>query len=96
VKRSEIYREAAKRMAERGPFGEDGEERYSCDQIWMSSPFGAFDLREEYSELFRPDPTSRSCFWLNSSLRPYERHEWRLTALCFMAAIAEDEERSAK
>jgi hypothetical protein len=89
MKRSEVYREAARRIADDGTSAE----MYSCDQIWLLSHMkDAFSLRDDYATLFRPDGEDGH-FWLNRVLRtPPARMKWRVTALLFMAAIAESEE----
>jgi hypothetical protein len=51
-------------------------------------------LRETYAELFSPRDY-RPLFWLRcAAMRRAERDNWRVTALCFMAAISEWEERN--
>jgi hypothetical protein len=96
MKRSEIYREAARRLSER--LG-DKEESYSCDQIYFAAVNCASygergELRETYAELFSPRDY-RPLFWLRcAAMRRAERDNWRVTALCFMAAISEWEERN--
>jgi hypothetical protein len=92
---ADIYREAARRIAE-PPVRR---EIYSCDSIWFSGVRAGMrcqqvdDCREAYAELFKPPAETAPVFWLNHAIpKRAARDKWRVTALCFMAAISEDHE----
>ena len=53
---------------------------------WWRTP-----LVERYANLFRPRGSDGKTCWLDK-LDVDLQHEWRITALCLMAAIAESEE----
>jgi hypothetical protein len=102
VKRSEIYREAA-RLLESGSPGIYG---WSCYAISLAEglPFRVTDVVREYTETFSPF-SGRRLRTVSARYRAHtwgtqwdrsERHDCRVLALCFMAAIAEDEERSSR
>ena len=97
---ADVYRTAAMQYAE-------GSEMYSCVTVRgvarakFKLPFSEAEmLVNAYSELFAPTENSWGA-WLHRAYvkedRPLspaklnEMKEWRLTALCFMAAVAEYE-----
>lgn len=86
MKASEVYRKAAKSIAEL-------KEDYSCIAICNvhdQGYFAGFPLRDEYRENFIKGD---ECHLQAMIERCANRREIRVLALCFMAAIAEDEER---
>lgn len=87
---SEIYRKAAELIAR-------GTQQHSCVAISIVVNYESFHERQSYGALFRPsrrvgsnDPWGE--WWSEESK---VCRDCRVIALCFMAAIAEDEE-SAK
>lgn len=97
MKASEIYVAAARNVADK--FG-----TASCVAVHDLSPVGKrqWAHAQEYARLFSPCDTHTSvpCLAYSNALRlenieKMELHNFRVLALCFMAAIAEDEERSA-
>lgn len=87
MKRSDVYREAARRVAE-------GEEEFSCVAVILAGP-GAIT---NYEALMRPDGHwgAWGSGWgdPNAYVKTYATiHDCRVLALCFMAAIAEYEEK---
>ncbi|MDP2620871.1 MAG: hypothetical protein Q8P46_11975 [Hyphomicrobiales bacterium] len=90
---SEIYRKAAELI-------DRNEEIYSCRAV-ASTAYGDDWSPEEwsfivdpYADLFKPVESASSAeHWLHGTGLAYaERKAWRVLALCFMAAIAEDSE----
>jgi hypothetical protein len=86
MKRSEIYREAAEIVSQRRPFLE-----YACHALRrLGLPCDEFE-----SYMWPPDRTPDQNRWSGFWGAPdAESQDCRVIALCFMAAIAEDEERS--
>lgn len=91
MKSSEIYREAARRF-------ETGEaEDFSCQVIDALTGLGVIlsPQRVAYEDMFKSDGLDGYA-WLDSAvdyglIAIDEMRDWRITALCFMAAISEDE-----
>ena len=90
MKASEVYREAAKQM-------ELGYANFCCHAL---TRVGGYGLCAKMKKLYAP--RSLSSAWMEDSddgkgsYLGTESHNYRILALCFMAAIAEDEERSRK
>ncbi len=91
---AEIYRRAAEMLVA----GEST--RYSCCVIGdmaeeiLDDYFIGDEYARRYARLFAPKQNADIDFWLdeacdNGKILHEEMREWRLTALCFMAAIAE-------
>lgn len=78
-----VYLRAAQEISDR-------DSGYSCTAVWI---FGGDDQAKRYADMFAPAAAKlrHSRFiggghWLKLDT-PEERHEWRLTALCFAAAM---------
>lgn len=94
MKRSEIYREAARRLID------GGASHGCCVTIAVIAHDNPFDFNcaesEDFTALFRPDH-ERTAYWGDQwAINRPDSDACRALALCFMAAIAEDEERSAR
>jgi len=99
MKASEIYLDAARQLAER-------ESDYSCVAIMEATSDDGEDSVHcaPYLSLFAPTNDEYFCSWSdNPETRLQLAYGWgqesrdhRTLALCFMAAIAEDEERPSK
>jgi hypothetical protein len=86
MKLSTVFRRAYELVA-------TGQERYSCDAILRANtsllPTPALLF---YREHFTPAVDSPEHYWLRGTeMIEAEKHEWRLTALCFAAAITKSE-----
>jgi hypothetical protein len=96
MKRSEIYREAAKNMR-RGAHINDYVIYGCCDAI-TAVVYDHGEAAEDFAEMFRPrrneaPDTHNLAYWgIGWSDDEDERNDCRILALLFMAAIAEDEE----
>ena len=100
MKRSEVYREAA-RLLEAGEYTYN----WSCWTICQAKGVPFYNFGEpkpaevdDYEITFSPynenaDSHTRHCW--GRAWDEDERRDCRILALCFMAAIAEDEERGA-
>ena len=82
----EVYRKAARRIA-------DGQDQFTCHAVWRAGARGRSGTRgsahrEAYIEHFY-HPVWANGFW-NKDPTP-RRQALRVLALCFMAAIVEDE-----
>ena len=88
---SEIYLEASRRISEcNNP---------SCCSVFDVSHDLDWNLQfahervDRYKNLFIPSEDSYSNYWLNGKISKSKQQEWRITALCLMAAICEEEGR---
>ena len=69
-----------------------GIEVYSCDAILRASGGRAPGALLFYREHFTPFMDSPEHYWLRGTgMTKVEKHEWRLTALAFAAAITKAE-----
>ena len=91
MKASEIYAKAAEELYERGNGWGACEAISACLVRHIASPC---TFREDFEKLFVPKNPQRGAYWFG--LFTDENHEARILSLCFMAAIAADEERSNK
>lgn len=80
---------------------EEKRDVYSCvaiDRVSYGTSLGNKPVSKEaltYGEIFSPDPTHTRGFWLSGEFMSKDgdganavaRREWRLTALCFAAAM---------
>jgi len=69
-----------------------GVQLYSCDAILAASAGRAPGALLFYRELFTPATTSPEHYWLRgTAMTEAEKHEWRLMALAFAAAMTNAE-----
>ncbi|MDP2621578.1 MAG: hypothetical protein Q8P46_15640 [Hyphomicrobiales bacterium] len=97
MKPSEIYLEAAALI-------DRDEEVYSCRAVakaaygdnWSAEEWSF--IVDPYAKLFKPLEASGLLeYWLKGQFSDWdERKAWRILALCFMAAIAEDSETTKR
>ena len=98
MKASEVYREAAKQMEDQIGYGYETE--YSCCAVGFvaggkTGYYSDYKLAQEYASRFAETPSALQQL-IMEYVGPKERLNVRILGLCFMAAIAEDEERSRK
>ena len=93
MKASEVYRKAAKEVADL-PFMNG--HRCCCGAIRTALQDASKEVREgavaRFAEVFKPRGKNIEYYWFGD-YEDVENQEPRVLALCFMAAIAEDEER---
>ena len=87
--RSKIYLKAAESLTSGGATA------FSCVAIDKASEklkgFKEWSHADDYGEVFSPDNCKNDDFWLIGQFDSFtEKHEWRLTALCLAAAMAEE------
>ncbi len=91
AKRRALYLDIAERL-------EAGRCRYTCYEIWQSLqkagveyPMHYKDVSYvSYAELFSPDGHHEGRAWWLTEIEPEEeKMDWRVTAMCFMAAMVE-------
>jgi hypothetical protein len=88
MKRSELYEEAAERL-------DGGYDCGCCAAIYNANPIDS-GAERAFAELFRPDNATNGVYWWDGCCCEDESTRGpRVLALCFMAAIAADEELSA-
>lgn len=97
MKKSEVFRQAAQQLEKRNAGA------YSCCEVWgqvYDAPMlEIYAYTDRYQALFAPAPEELlpdyeelGAFWLDGAFaNEAEAHEWRILALCFMAAIYEEE-----
>jgi len=74
-----IYLDAAEAV-------ERGAEVYSCTAIARTRAETTFPEKRAYADMFCPEEGAGFGYWLDGCTD--EPHQWRLTALCFAAAMA--------
>ena len=93
MKASEVYRKAAERIASR--MFSQGEHYCACYAITLADKESEEENKAMFSDWFMPEGKFKEQYWFGDTYDKEARKE-RILALCFMAAIAEDEERGKR
>jgi hypothetical protein len=89
MKRGEIYREAARLL-------ECFEISHGCHAIERATNYDValfYPAIDAFAEYFKPRSCGKTRTWFGEGFND-ENRDRRILALCFMAAITEDEERA--